>query len=80
MAATPDGRGYWLVNFAGQVYAFGGANYAGNAPMPLAGLSIGILAVPGGYRIVDTAGNIFERAVVQGQNRISSPTPFVAAG
>jgi hypothetical protein len=80
MAATPDGRGYWLVNFAGQVYAFGGANYAGNAPMPLAGLSIGILAAPGGYRIVDTAGNIFERAVVQGQSRISSPTPFVAAG
>ena len=29
---------------------------------------------------VDTAGNIFERAVVQGQSRISSPTPFVAAG
>jgi hypothetical protein len=80
MAATPDGRGYWLVNFAGQVYAFGGANYAGNAPLPLAGLSIGILAAPGGYRIVDTAGNIFERAVVQGQSRISSPTPFVAAG
>ncbi len=80
MAATPDGRGYWLVTIAGQVYSFGDANYEGNAPLPLAAICIGILAAPGGYRIVDTAGNVFGRAIVQSRNRIATPTPFVAAG
>ena len=80
MAATPDGRGYWLVTLAGQVYAFGGANYKGNAPLPLAAVCIGIVAAPGGYRIVDTAGNVFGRAVAQRRDRIPSSTPLVAAG
>jgi hypothetical protein len=80
MAATPDGRGYWLVTLAGQVYTFGDANYEGNAPPPRSAFYIGILAAPGGYRIVDTAGNIFGRAIAQSRNRIVSPTSFVAAG
>ena len=80
MAATPDGRGYWLVTVAGQVYAFGGANYEGNAPLPLAALCIGIVAAPGGYRIVDTAGNVFGRAVAKSTDRIPRATDLVAAG
>ena len=61
MAATPDGRGYWLVTLVGQVYAFGDASYEGNAPLPIAASLRGIVAAPGGYRIVDAAGNVFVR-------------------
>jgi len=80
MAATPDGRGYWLLTLAGQVFAFGDANDAGDAPLPLAALAVGIFAAPGGYRIVDAAGNVFVRAATRGQSRIVAPGPLVAAG
>jgi hypothetical protein len=80
MAATPDGRGYWLMTLVGQVYGFGGAQFAGNAPMPLAALAAGIVAAPGGYRIVDAKGNVFVRTATPSQTRIVSPTALVAAG
>jgi hypothetical protein len=80
MAATPDGRGYWLMTIVGQVFTFGDANYMGNAPLPLAAITVGLVAAPGGYRIVDRAGNVFVRAVVSGQTRIATSTPLVAAG
>jgi ribosomal protein L24E len=80
MAATPDGRGYWLVTLTGQVYAFGDANWAGNAPMPLAALVTGLVAAPGGYRIVDAAGNVFVRGPVARRERIPTASPFVGAG
>jgi hypothetical protein len=80
MAATPDGRGYWLVTLAGQVFSFGEATNQGNAPLPLAGFCVGVVAAPGGYRIVDTAGNVFAHAATQDQSRIASPLPLVAAG
>ncbi len=80
MLATPDGRGYWLMTIAGQIYAFGDATYRGNAPLPLAALCMGIVATPGGYRMVDTAGNVFVRTSTASQTRISTPTPLVAAG
>jgi hypothetical protein len=80
MAATPDGRGYWLLTLAGQVFAFGDANDAGDAPLPLAAIAVGIVAAPGGYRIVDAAGNVFARAATHGQSRIVAPSPLVAAG
>ena len=80
MAATPDGRGYWLMTLVGQVFAFGDANEAGNAPLPLAALAVGIVAAPGGYRIVDAAGNVFVRAATVGQTRIIGASPLVAAG
>jgi hypothetical protein len=80
MAATPDGRGYWLMTIVGQVFTFGDANYMGNAPLPLAALTIGLVAAPGGYRIVDRAGNVFVRAVTLGQTRIATSAPLVAAG
>jgi hypothetical protein len=80
MAATPDGRGYWLMTLVGQVYAFGTAQFEGNAPLPLAALAAGIVAAPGGYRIVDAAGNVFVRTETPIQSRIASPTSLVAAG
>jgi hypothetical protein len=80
MAATPDGRGYWLMTLAGQVYAFGDANFGGDAPLPLAAVAVGIVAAPGGYRIVDAAGNVFVRAATRGRSRIVSANPLVAAG
>jgi hypothetical protein len=80
MAATPDGRGYWLVTLTGQVYAFGDANWAGNGPLPLPALVTGIVAAPGGYRIVDTAGNVFVRGPVARRERIPTSVPFVAPG
>jgi hypothetical protein len=80
MAATPDGRGYWLMTLVGQIYAFGAAKYEGNAPLPLAALAAGIVTAPGGYRIVDAAGNVFVRTDAPSQTRIASPTSLVAAG
>ncbi len=80
MASTPDGRGYWLVTLAGQVYAFGDADYHGNSPLPLRGLTAGIIAAPGGYRIVDSAGNVFVRTNVATTRRIAHGTPLVGAG
>jgi hypothetical protein len=77
MAATPDGRGYWLVTSAGQVFAFGVANDAGDAPLPLAAFAVGIVAAPGGYRIVDAAGHVFVRADTRSTSQIASPTPLV---
>jgi len=80
MAATPDGRGYWLVTMAGQVYAFGDAISRGNAPLPLAALVVGIVAAPGGYRIVDAAGNVFVRTPTKRVARIPILAPLVSAG
>jgi hypothetical protein len=80
MAATPDGRGYWLVTVLGEVYTFGDAVYAGNAPLPMAAYSIGIVPAPGGYRIVDALGNVFRRGATNGQSRISAASLIVAAG
>jgi len=80
MAATPDGRGYWLVTSAGQVFPFGVANYEGNAPLPLAAPVVGIVAAPGGYRIVDAAGNVFVRAAQVRRTRIATPAALVGGG
>jgi hypothetical protein len=80
MATTPDGRGYWLATLGGEVYAFGDANYAGNIGAPVTAACIGIVAAPGGYRLVDSRGNVFWRGKTHGRIRISSATPLVAAG
>jgi hypothetical protein len=80
MAATPDGLGYLLVTLTGQVYAFGDANWAGNGPLPLPALVTGIVAAPGGYRIVDTAGNVFARGPVTRREHIPTSTPLVGVG
>jgi hypothetical protein len=80
MAATPDGRGYSLVTLTGQVFTFGDATWAGNGPLPLRALVVGIVAAPGGYRIVDAAGNVFVRGPVARHEVIATPSPFVATG
>jgi hypothetical protein len=80
MAATPNGRGYWLSTRAGQVYAFGNAKFAGNIAPPVTAPCIGIVAAPGGYRLVDNRGNVFLRGTTHGRIRIVSSSPLVAAG
>ncbi len=81
MAATPDGRGYRLVTLAGQVFTFGEATYNGNAPLPLKAVVVGIVSAPGGYRLVDAAGNVFVRdGSTPRTGKIASALPLVAAG
>jgi hypothetical protein len=80
MATTPEGRGYWLTTLTGRVYAFGEAPFAGNVPSPLQAACIGIVLAPGGYRLVDTRGNVFLRGATRGRVRIATARPLVAAG
>jgi hypothetical protein len=68
-----------LVNLIGQVYAFGEATPMGNGPLPTTRAIVGIVAVPGGYRLVDTAGIVYERASSRGNKRIRAPAPLIAA-
>ena len=75
---TPGGRGYWLVTLGGQVYAYGDANYGGNGPP--GAYYIGIVARPGGYRLVDTSGNVLTFGATRARSRIASSTVLVAAG
>jgi hypothetical protein len=79
MARTPTGRGYWLVNLLGQVYAFGEAARRGNGPWPAKRAIVGIIAVPGGYRLVDTAGYVYQRGATHVNKRIPASTPLIAA-
>ena len=80
MAAIPDGRGYWLTTADGHVYAFGDAKFAGNVGSPFTAPCIGIVPAPGGYRLVDSGGNVFLRGTTSGQLRIGSSARLVAAG
>ena len=71
MAATPDGKGYWLVTQDGTVYSFGDAKFYGSTyTLGLTGLSgrhplsapiVGITSTPtgGGYWLVGKDGGIF---------------------
>jgi|GEM_PF-1235066 len=58
MAATPDGRGYWLIDAGGAAYAFGDA---APLPAPRAAHPIaGIVASPtGGYWVYTVYGNVY---------------------
>lgn len=80
MATTPDGRGYWLTTLLGHVYAFGNAKFAGNIGSPVTAACIGIVPAPGGYRLVDSRGNVFLRGSTRGRIRIPSATPLISAG
>jgi hypothetical protein len=79
LARTPNGRGYWLVNLLGQVYAFGDAARMGDGPMPPKRAIVGIIAMPGGYRLVDTAGYVYRRTATPATKRIPIPAPLIAA-
>ena len=62
MAATPDGRGYWLVASDGGVFAFGDAGFHGSmGAHPLNKPVVGMAAAPqgGGYWLVASDGGIF---------------------
>jgi hypothetical protein len=61
-AQTPSGRGYWLVDGAGAVYAFGDAVHRGDAGrLPLQRPIVGIAPTPTGkgYWLVASDGGIF---------------------
>ena len=80
MAATPNGRGYWLTTSGGRVFAFGEAKFAGNVGPAFAAPCIGIVSAPGGYRLVDSRGNVFHRDTTRAHTRITSAAPLIAAG
>ena len=80
MATRPDGRGYWLTTLLGHVYGFGDAKAAGNIASPVTAVCVGLVAAPGGYRLVDSRGNVFLRGATRGRSRIPTTTPLIAAG
>ena len=62
MAATPDGKGYWLVAADGGVFAFGDAGFYGSmGAKPLNQPVVGMAATPDGkgYWLVAADGGIF---------------------
>ena len=62
MAATPGGRGYWLVASDGGIFTFGDAGFFGSAgALPLNAPIVGMAATPdgGGYWLVASDGGIF---------------------
>jgi hypothetical protein len=62
MAATPDGKGYWLAADDGGIFAYGDAGFYGSAAsLPLNEPVVGIQASPdgGGYRMVAADGGVF---------------------
>jgi hypothetical protein len=62
MAATPDGRGYWLVSSDGGVFTFGDAAFHGSTGgVTLDEPVVGMAATPSaaGYWLVASDGGIF---------------------
>jgi hypothetical protein len=62
MAATPDGRGYWLVASDGGIFAFGDAYFYGSTgAMTLNQPIVGMRGTPdgNGYWLVARDGGIF---------------------
>jgi ribosomal protein L24E len=62
MAATPDGRGYWLVASDGGIFAFGDAQFYGSTgSIHLNEPVVGMAATPDGrgYWLVASDGGIF---------------------
>lgn len=61
IAATPGGRGYWVVASDGDVFSFGSARADHPAGPTPAGLIVGIVAAPAGigYYLVAQGGRVF---------------------
>jgi hypothetical protein len=63
MAATPDGKGYWLVNASGRIYQFGDAgSFGGTAVRTLNKPIVGMAVTPDGkgYWLVASDGGVFD--------------------
>src|SRR5271157_3606497 len=63
MAATPNGRGYWLVGSDGGVFSYGDAGFLGSAgALRLNAPIVGMAATPDGdgYWLVARDGGIFD--------------------
>jgi hypothetical protein len=62
MAATPDGRGYWLVASDGGIFTFGDAHFYGSTgAVNLTKPVVGITPTPDGrgYWLVASDGGVF---------------------
>ena len=61
MAATPDGKGYWLVASDGGIFAYGDAGFHGSTGLTLNKPIVGMATTPDGkgYWLVATDGGIF---------------------
>ena len=61
MAATPDGRGYWLVASDGGIFSYGDAGFYGSAATVPGQDIVGMAASPDGlgYWEVSTTGQVF---------------------
>ena len=80
MAATPDGRGYWLVASDGGIFAFGDAGFFGSTGgLALNKPIVGMAATPDGqgYWLVASDGGIFAFGDAQffGSTGALSPQP-----
>jgi hypothetical protein len=61
MAATPSGRGYWLVASDGGIFSFGDAGFFGSPAGAVTGRPVvGLLATPtgAGYRVATGDGQV----------------------
>jgi hypothetical protein len=62
MAATPDGKGYWLVAADGGVFTYGDAGFYGSgAGSALSGRAVGLMVSEGGdgYSIATSGGGVY---------------------
>src|SRR5205085_2528291 len=78
MAATPSGRGYWMVAADGGVFTFGDARFFGAPVGAGQGDVVGILGVPGSYRLITDAGSVL--GPTDGGVRAASSTAAITAG
>jgi hypothetical protein len=85
MAATPDGKGYWLVGADGGVFTFGDAPYDGSmGGHQLSAPIVGMAAHPGGgYWLVGADGGVFSFGAPydgsMGGHQLSAPVVGMAA-
>jgi hypothetical protein len=79
-AATPSGKGYWLLGADGGVFALGDALYAGRDPSTAKdALEIVPSAAGAGYRIVHADATVGSVGKLPALSKTSSPGKVVAA-
>ena len=78
MAATPDGRGYWLVASDGGVFAFGDAAFYGSTgSLRLNRPVVGVVGAPygNGYSLVASDGGTFAFGSTPFEGSLGSSPP-----